>query len=297
MLKISQAFVLIIIALVLSSALYPIVRKFNAKMRLLPAVLLVFLAILLPFILLGVLLSITIVHQFPQIVSQINLIAHNSPLISEYLGGTSVSDYIQNYSSYLFTSTKVIATTSISIFTVIFLTFYILYEFTGLSKMFIDLFPTKYHDNIVKLLGDIAKVTGRYIRGNVIISLITGVVMYIGLLLLHIPFALPLAIFTSILDLLPMVGPIIGSLPAIILGFAISPTHGLIVILFYFMYQQIENVLIGPAIYNKALDITPAITFIAVVIGGSVFGILGAFLALPVAASIPVILEFQKKYV
>jgi predicted PurR-regulated permease PerM len=129
-----------------------------------------------------------------------------------------------------------------------------------------------------------------------IISGITFLVIYIGLLVLRIPFALPLALFAGILDLLPLVGSTLGAIPALLVAFSLSPIQGFLVLVLHLAYQQVENAYISPAIYNKALNLFPALGFLAVLVGASLFGILGAFLALPVAASIPVIVNYHENY-
>ena len=80
------------------------------------------------------------------------------------------------------------------------------------------------------------------------------------------------------------------------IAFSISPIKGLILLIIFVLYQQIENALISPAIYNKALNLYPALAFLAVIIGASLFGILGAFLALPIAASIPAVIDYRQNY-
>jgi predicted PurR-regulated permease PerM len=121
-------------------------------------------------------------------------------------------------------------------------------------------------------------------------------VVFISLSILGIPYALPLAIFSGIFDLLPLVGSTIGAIPALLIAFSISPMKGLSVIILFLLYQQVENAIISPAIYNKALNLYPAIVFLAVIIGASLFGILGAFLALPIAASIPAVVLYIENY-
>ena len=156
--------------------------------------------------------------------------------------------------------------------------------------------PSREREKVKELLEEVAVVTGKYIRGNVLISLICGAVIYVGLSIMHVPFALPLAIFAAVLDLLPLVGQTIGAIPAIIIGFGVSPLVGVLVIVLHLLYQQAENAIISPMIYNKALNLYPSVSFLSVLIGGGLFGIIGAFLSLPVAASIPAIVEYHKNY-
>ena len=156
--------------------------------------------------------------------------------------------------------------------------------------------PGREKGKIKELLQEVASVTGKYIRGNVIISIICGIIIFAGLSILRVPFALPLAVFAAVLDLLPLVGQTIGAIPAVIIGFGVSPLTGVLVIVLHLVYQQTENGIISPVIYNKALNLIPSVSFLSVLIGGSLFGILGAFLSLPVAASIPAIIQYHKNY-
>ena len=142
----------------------------------------------------------------------------------------------------------------------------------------------------------IGDVTGRYISGNLLISLICIVVVGVGLVALHVPYAVPLALFAGLLDLLPLVGSTIGAIPAVIIAFSVSPSTGFLAIILYIAYQQIESAFISPIIYNKALNLSSAVGFLSVIVGASLFGVLGAFLALPFAASIPVLVRYQKAY-
>jgi len=141
---------------------------------------------------------------------------------------------------------------------------------------------------------ELTRINGQYIRGNLLISLICGIIIFFGLLILHVPFAASLALFAAITDLLPLIGGIVGAAPAVIIGFAVSPVIGLLVLALFLIYQMIENNILSPNVYNQALDISPALSFIAVIVGASLFGMLGAFIALPVAASIPTIIKYLK---
>ncbi len=289
-------FVAILIAVIFSTALWPLIKMFDKKLPRSLSIIIVLLLILVPFFALIYLFLNNFADEFPSLLHTINSIVNNSPFITNIIGKINIGDYLQNYSGGILESTKTVAFTITYILTVVFMVFYFLFDFEGLFTLFLGFFREEERPKIKGVLEEITLVTGIYIRGNLFISLISGGAIYLGLTLLSIPFALPLAIFTAIMDLLPLVGSTIGSIPAIILGFTISPAKGIYVILLYFLYQQSENAFIAPVIYNKALHISSSLTFIAVVIGGSVFGILGAFLALPLAASIPAIIRYRESY-
>jgi predicted PurR-regulated permease PerM len=289
-------FVDILIALVLATALYPLVRVVHKKFRLLPSIILVLLGLVIPFALIGYFVIPTLIKQLPDLLQAFyNVISHTS-FLPQSIRSFNLVGYANNHTADILASSPTIFYGIVTFFTIFFSMFYLILDHIQLTKLFLSLFPTKQRGRISALLNQLAQVNGQYIRGNIIISFICGAVIFIGLILLGVPYALPLAICAGILDLLPLVGSTIGALPAVIIAFTISPLKGILVLILHLVYQQTENVVISPAIYNKALNLSPALGFLTVVVGGGLFGIIGAFLALPVAASIPVLLHFAHEY-
>ena len=287
----------ILIAFVLATAFYPLVKKVQqkTKMHLLVCIFLILVIPIIPFIFLGIVFIPRIILEIPSLLNNINAIVVHSPAIPLFLRNFNLITYIQSHFDYA-TATVNIALIMFSIITTVILAFFLMYDFERLFGLFLHTIPEKEREKVKELLEEIALVTGKYVRGNVIISGICGVVVFVGLTLLHVPFALPLAIFAAILDLLPLVGQTIGAIPAVIVGFGVSPLTGILVIILHLLYQQVENAILSPVIYNKALNLYPSISFLAVLLGGSLFGILGAFVSLPVAASIPAIVQYRKNY-
>ena len=287
---------MIIISLVLAAAIVPLVSRFGRR---LPKPLVIFgviLMLLVPIAALVVTTVITLNNQSGQVAALVAPFFEKLHITKDFFTGTGILEYLQAHASYLLSSTQGIILGVLSVLTVIFLTFYFVLDHERLFGLFLDIFPTDERSRIEGAMTSIAEVTGQYIRGNLLISLICIVIIFIGLTLLKIPFALPIAIFAGIIDLLPVIGPIVSAIPAAFLGFAMSPLTGLLVIVLYLAYSQFENAVIGPWIYTKRLDLSSALIFLSIVIGGSVAGILGAFLALPVAASIPVLINYQRDY-
>ncbi|MDB4984737.1 MAG: hypothetical protein JWM20_916 [Patescibacteria group bacterium] len=288
-------FVVILIAMILAAALYPMAKKLNTwKVPRVLAITLVIILLLIPIAALVTVTAVVFAKQFPQVIALL------SPLLAKFgiAPGSiteSITGYVQGNFAAFAESTKEVALAITGILTTIFLTFYFMLDAENLFSLFAGLFPKSKRLNARNLSNELSSVVGQYIRGNLLISLICIAVIYGGLAAMHIPFALPLAIFTGILDLLPVVGPVLGAIPALVLGFAISPVRGILVLVLYIAYNQLEDVVIGPAIYNKALNLSAALVFISVVIGAGVFGVAGAFLALPIAASIPVIFRYKEE--
>src|SRR5699024_8729490 len=112
------------------------------------------------------------------------------------------------------------------------------------------------------------------------------------LLIMQIPYSLPLALFTGIVSqFVPTIGTYIGGALPVLLALAESPVKALAVLVFIVVYQQIENYIFSPKISQKALEMNPAVAFVVVLGFGAVFGALGAFLALPVAATIQAVMS------
>ncbi|CAN5192501.1 hypothetical protein BH09PAT2_BH09PAT2_06030 [soil metagenome] len=287
--------VLILVSAMLATALYPLVKKLNQKVSLFVSTLVVVLLLLVPFIILAATIIPSLINEFPSLLKTLDIIVSKSSILPPAIKNIDFAQYAQNAGVYLLQSTTIITSVATSILTLLFLTFYLIYDSKRLIVLALSIFPRNRRKKISLLFTELGEVNGQYIRGNLIISVICGLTIYVGLLLLNIPYAAPLAIFAAIMDLLPLIGSTIGMIPALIIGFAISPVTLLLVAALYLIYQQIENAFLGPAIYNKALNLSPALGFLAVIIGGALFNIVGAFLALPVAASLPAIIKYIRE--
>ena len=133
-------------------------------------------------------------------------------------------------------------------------------------------------------------VTG-YISGNLLISVICGGLTYVVLLILGVPFAGLIALFVGIADLVPLVGATIGGTVAVLAGFLHSTIAGIVVLVFFVVYQQMENHLLQPLIFARTVKLNPLTVVVAILLGVELVGVLGALLAIPVAGMIQVILR------
>jgi predicted PurR-regulated permease PerM len=121
--------------------------------------------------------------------------------------------------------------------------------------------------------------------GNLLISVICGAVTLVSLLIFGVPFALTLAAFMAVFDIIPLVGATIGSSVIIIATFLASGTSaGVAMIVIVIVYQQVENHVLQPLIYGRTVQLSPLSVILAVLIGGAVLGLVGALIAIPVAA-------------
>jgi len=170
----------------------------------------------------------------------------------------------------------------LSLILIFVFTIYMLLDFKNLRLMFVDLFEDERRDEIQKLVTKIETRLGSWLRGQILLMLIIGVLTYIGLLIIGMDYALPLAVIAGLLEVVPIVGPIISLVPAALIGFFISPVVGVGVVILYLFVQQLENSLIVPKVMQKAVGFNPLITIIALMVGGQLLGVVGAILAIPI---------------
>lgn len=170
------------------------------------------------------------------------------------------------------------------------LTFYMLLERDNIDKLLGQFFIGK-EERIRRTTRRIEDKLGAWMRGQIALSVIIGTASYIGLTVLGVPYALPLAILAGFMEIIPVIGPIISAIPAIMVAFLISPfTAGLVAVL-YFVIQQLENHLVVPQVMKKAVGLNPLAVIIAVAIGGRLLGIPGALLAVPITVVAQIITE------
>jgi predicted PurR-regulated permease PerM len=148
-----------------------------------------------------------------------------------------------------------------------------------------------------RILEDVYRAVGGYVAGNIAISVIAGVSSYIVMTILGIPFAVPLAVLVAFLDLIPLIGSTIaGAVVAIVAAVVGFPQKLIIWVIWLVVYQQIENNLLQPVIYRRTVQIHPLIVIVAVLIGASLLGVLGALLSIPVAATVQILVRDWWEY-
>lgn len=172
---------------------------------------------------------------------------------------------------------RIFTISSISVFT-----FYLFIEHHKLKELITAFFPKEKNKKIKDLIDSIENKLGFWLRGQIFLSLLIGFVTWLGLTLLQVNFALPLAILAGILEIIPMLGPFIAFVPAFIIALAFSPIKATSVILLYIFIQQMENSFIVPRVMKQAVGLDPLAVILALMIGSRLAGPLGAILAVPV---------------
>ncbi|WP_433558710.1 AI-2E family transporter [Pseudonocardia xinjiangensis] len=153
------------------------------------------------------------------------------------------------------------------------------------------LFPPDRAERIRRVTHDCAKTVTGYISGNLLISVICGLLTYAVLKIAGVPFAGLIALFVAITDLIPLVGATIGAVVATIAGFVHSVPAGIAVLVFFVLYQQLENHLLQPLIFARTVKLNPLTVLVAILVAVELAGILGALLAIPAAGIVQVILR------
>ncbi len=175
--------------------------------------------------------------------------------------------------------------------TTVVLAFYLVADRERVLGFIYALLPRRYHVRTARVLLDMESVVGGYVRGQAFTSLSIGVFVYILLMVLGVPNALAIAIFAGLTDIIPFIGGVLAAIPAILTALTINPTTALIVWGSIFVYQQFEDRVLIPRIYGHTLRLSPVAVLIALLVGGTLLGVVGAVLALPIAAGIRVLVE------
>jgi len=168
---------------------------------------------------------------------------------------------------------------------------YILYDLPRLSANVRRFVPVRYRGVYDDLMQKADRAVGGFLRGQVLISITIGTLLWIGLSILGLPLATAISVLAGVFNLVPYLGPIVATIPAVLLGFTVSPLTAMLALIIFFIANQLEAHLFGPMILGKSTDLHPVTVLVSILIGVGFLGVLGAFLAVPVVAMAKVVLE------
>jgi predicted PurR-regulated permease PerM len=175
--------------------------------------------------------------------------------------------------------------------TTVVLAFYLLAERERSLGFVYALLPRRFHLRTARILLDMETVVGGYIRGQALTSLLIGTYVFVLLSLVGTPSPLPLAILAGFADLIPFVGGILTVVPAVLVTLPLGITKAVVVLVAIVVYQEFESRVIIPRVYGRTLRLSAVAVTVALLVGGKLLGIVGALLALPLAAGIRVLIE------
>lgn len=189
----------------------------------------------------------------------------------------------------LIQSVFAIAGTVVEFFVVPIITFYFMKDGGHMVKLFVDIFPESYRSHLAELFKEIQHVLSRYIRGQILMSCIIATLTFLGMWAMGVPYPMVIGLLAAITEWIPIVGPIVGAVPAILLSATVSLALPFKVIVFYIVIQQIDSHLIMPQVMGAVISLHPVVIVIALLIGGTLFGVAGMILTVPVTAVLQIL--------
>ena len=169
---------------------------------------------------------------------------------------------------------------------------YILNHADKIRTIFLKITPKRLRKHINIVLDRVNRVAGRYIRGQILVSVIVGILCTIVLLVLKIDFAILFGFVAGLLNMIPLLGPILGAVPAALAALSISPLKALLVILLFVVIQQIDNYVISPNIMKYQIGVHPGLIILSLMVGGALFGVWGLLIAVPTVAVLQEVLKY-----
>jgi predicted PurR-regulated permease PerM len=186
--------------------------------------------------------------------------------------------------------TKSILTAVLAIVTIAFMTLFMLLEGPAWMERFYAMLPERSRERWQDMGRKIYLTVGGYVTGNLLISIIAGTTATVVLLILGVPYAVALGLVVAIFDLIPLAGATIAAIIVCTVGFLHTLTAGIILIIFFVLYQQLENHVLQPLVYSRTVRLSPLAILISVLVGAKIAGVVGALAAIPVAGAIQVVL-------
>ncbi len=180
----------------------------------------------------------------------------------------------------------------VQLFSILVITFFLVRDGRRLLEFLYRQVPPERARRMRTIADDVSDAIAGYVFGNFMISILAGLVTYVTLRILDVPFALPLAILFGFFDLIPLVGATLGGiLVGIVVAFVDFPVGLVIWAAVLILYQQVENNLIQPLVYGRAVQLHPLIVIVAILIGAALLGVLGALVAIPAAAAVQAVIR------
>lgn len=178
-----------------------------------------------------------------------------------------------------------------SILTILVISLYLTLGLDRIVSNLIKFIPHINREKTMQLYVKVENQVGAWLRGQLFLMILIGILTYITLKILGIPFALPLAIFAGFMEILPIIGPLVYSAVIVLVALTVGPVTAILSVIACLIIQQLEGNVIVPVIMKKAVGLSPVTTIIAIIAGGTLMGVIGALLAVPIAAVLSAVLQ------
>ncbi len=289
---------LLLVAIIITASLEPIITRACRLLRLPRPAVVVFVYVVF-FTAMGLFIS----YIVPTLSEQVRQFGDNLSSLLTQLGATTLgalvgldkiaAGEIGNLTGQLsgslgdiFNRTKSVVSGLIGTVAVISMSFYMSLQKDGLREFLVSVTPKQHRKYVNSLVKRISESFGWWMAGQLVTMIFVGVLYFIALSLLGVPYAALLAILGGLLEIVPYLGPIMAVIPAALLGFAVSPAVGLGVIIAYSLINLVENHVLIPQIMNKAVGLNPVAVILALLIGAKTAGLVGVILAVPIAGAL-----------
>ncbi len=304
---IKDILIILFISLVLSSAIDPLV-DWLAKRKIPRGVSVVFIYLMF-FLVFGLAIYLII----PPIATEVSDLADSFPRIidkvmssiyalKEYslehgfldnLKGSlgTIGSNLEKAAAGIFSTISSIFGGIFSFFLVLVLTFYMVVEENAIKKLIFSLAPVEHQSYVMQLINRMQKKMGMWLRGQLILSLAIFILIYAGLTVLGVKYALVLALIAALTEFIPYLGPILAAVPAVFLAFTQAPMLAAFTAILYYIIQLVENNILVPKVMEKTVGLNPIISISVLLIGFQLAGIVGAILSIPVATAISVFVK------
>jgi predicted PurR-regulated permease PerM len=315
---ISDILLLVVAAIIFASAIEPVVRRLGRyRIHRILAVILIYLTI-------AVALAVLLIFFMPAVVNDLISFLANMPQtfslqylwgpvqsMGVHLGSTaiapgtiSLSDLMDGLRSFIvgspagfFQTAGFVFGGALGFILIVILSFYLAVQEEGVSDFLRIVSPVKHHDYIIDLWKRSQRKIGYWLQGQLLLGVVVGVLVYLILMVVGIPHALVLALLAAVFEIIPVFGPIISSVPAILLAFAYGGIGtGLLLVGLYIIIYQFESQLFYPLVVKKIVGISPIVVILALVIGAKLAGVLGALIAVPLSAALMEYVHDIEKY-
>lgn len=207
-------------------------------------------------------------------------------------GLSSLKDVLASSTSNVFSLIRTVFGNIISFILILVLTFYFLVQEGAIRGAVKYLTPPQYHAHLYNIISKMQDRIGRWLRGEIILVLVVGILILVGLRILNVKYFLVLALLAGIMEVIPYIGPFFSAIPAVFIAFSDSVWKGVAVVILYWVVQQLENHIIVPKVMQKAVGLNPIIIILSILIGAKLFGFLGVVIAVPTTAAASVLVKF-----
>ena len=239
-------------------------------------------------------------QTLPKVVEKVSTsletVQKGSPQYLDFI--SEIQNMLESISNYLQQSAQSVVGVIASVFggvfsfiAIIVISFYLAVTRKGIEGFLSSVVPDEYEKYVISLWERTEIKVGRWLQGQLLLGLIVGLVVYVGLSLMNIRFALILGAIAMILEIVPIVGPVVAAIPAIFFAVLQSPTLALWVLLFYVVVQQTENHVLVPLVFGKTIGLNPIVVIIALLVGQQLAGIPGMIISVPISTIIVEMLD------